>query len=689
MTAIETTLRSKLGKKPDSLLFAWLADELRLASNLDAALPLVEEGLSRHPDFLPGLLVRAKILYDMNALEEAESTFRKVYRKDPFCLSAIRHLSQIATKLNRTSQAEQYLRVLHTMDPLDSTLPAVPPLRPTALVPRAVPIEDDPFAQLEPLPTPDAPADEMSTLDLAGALDAALDGIDKGPAAPEFFPADDDASVTSSDVGSAISSLFGGAKPAAPSAAPESEIGGASPFSQISTPEPAAIPVPPPAPAPAAPVSQHSAVKSPPPDASDLHGALDSLFGDDDDFIEESLQSPAPAVASVPVEETPAAQPAPATNEQSKPELENDLASALDSLFGDDDDFLDEPTESPKPQATGAPALQVPASEEELPGFESLPTLGGNAPDLDSILTEQLSSKSDLPDFSADLDSALQGPITDDELPGFDNLHALNEKAPDLDSILSEQLAIKSDSIDFTDDLESVLEGLTDNNAVPSRVPEEQAFPDEVKGVLDNLFADDDDLATFPQARSVPVIPEVAPVIPASPAPSAPPAKPTEFKDDVADAFSSLFADLDDDVPEERVSMASAVETVAPVETVVPVAETTAPVEASSPSSNDDVASALDRLFADEDESLDGLLGSSSDEPLRRQLSEDPDAPVDSRSSSEDVPQKLTSTLAEIYLEQGFVGKALQAYRELVSEKPGDKSLRDRLAEIEKMSTDK
>jgi hypothetical protein len=946
MTANETTLRAKLAKNPGSLLFAWLAEELRQSRNLDAALPVVEEGLARNSDFLPGLLVRGKILFDMNALEEAEATFRKVFRKDPFCLSAVRGLADIATKLNRKPQAEQYLRILHVMDPLDESLPPVAPLVPTALIPRAVPLEDDPFALLAPAPVPDTTSDGPTALELAGMLDAALDGVDRGPSQPEFFPADDDASVTSTDVGSAISSLFGGLSASAKPIAPEAEIGGESPFSKMSAPPPRASVSPPPA-VPVVP----SPVQAP--EASDLHGALDSLFGDDDDFVEESASPSAPVAMAAPAAEPEPAAPPPAVAPAGKQELETDLASALDDLFGEDDAF-EEPTLTQAASTPGEPsasitasgsdqsldldallneqlssksalpdfssnisdalngpvsdeelpgfgslaslsghapdldallneqlssksalpdfssnisdalngpvsdeelpgfgsppaglsgrspdldallneqlssksalpdfssnisdALNGPVSDEELPGFGSLASLSGHAPDLDALLNEQLSSKSalpdfssnisdalngsvsdeelpgfgsppaglsgrspdldallneqlssksELPDFSSNISDALNGPVSDEELPGFGSLGGLSGRSPDLDALLNQQLSSKSDLPDFSSDISDALNGPVSEDELPgfsslpnisgnsldldslldeqlsfqsdlpdigddianilnapspleapgkapdldallneqlsskSNIPDFSAdisaaleepaqsydlqeksvepasssggandFSSEVKGVLDNLFADDDlDL-------------------PHEPASKAASEQSSDLKEDVGNAFDSLF---DDDADELLAELAAQDRPVAPqAAPVVPEVEKEAPpapAEEPAKEAFDDVASALDRLFADDD-SLDSLFSDDNDEILRQQLQNNP---ADSIASvaNEGGPQKLTPTLAEIYLQQGLVGKALQAYRELVAEKPNDKHLQARLAEIEKLA---
>ena len=184
------------------------------------------------------------------------------------------------------------------------------------------------------------------------------------------------------------------------------------------------------------------------------------------------------------------------------------------------------------------------------------------------------------------------------------------------------------------------------------------------------ILDDDDDLPGFQ----------------ATPAAQAPASKPEkDFDQEFAGAFANLFAD-DDDLPEElpantALPSASSASS-APAE---PVADTS-PVSAARPAefdkAEDEVSAALDKLFDDED-SLDSLLGDSSNERLQTQLRRDPNAPIP---ATDEVPQKLTSTLAEIYLEQGFIGKALQAYRDLVAERPDDPTLKARLAEIEKLS---
>jgi len=61
-----------LAQKPNSTLFASLADAYRKKGILDKAFKVCESGLMIHPHYRLGHLVMAKILLDMNLLDEAE-----------------------------------------------------------------------------------------------------------------------------------------------------------------------------------------------------------------------------------------------------------------------------------------------------------------------------------------------------------------------------------------------------------------------------------------------------------------------------------------------------------------------------------------------------------------------------------------------------------------------------------------
>lgn len=196
------SLRTLLQKKSGSMAFAWLADMQRRAGDLDSALPTVEAGLKQYPTFLPGLMVKGSILFDMNELDEAESILRKVLDRNPTNLAAVRMVAQICAKLNRKAEAEVLLENLKELDPLGPAFPAVLPesKSPTA---QANPFEDLALGAGDPSTEQN---DGPSSHDLLSTLDAALGSNE--PTQPEYFPADD-ASITSGDVGSAISDLFG------------------------------------------------------------------------------------------------------------------------------------------------------------------------------------------------------------------------------------------------------------------------------------------------------------------------------------------------------------------------------------------------------------------------------------------------------------------------------------------------
>lgn len=60
------------------------------------------------------------------------------------------------------------------------------------------------------------------------------------------------------------------------------------------------------------------------------------------------------------------------------------------------------------------------------------------------------------------------------------------------------------------------------------------------------------------------------------------------------------------------------------------------------------------------------------------------DVPSDDEVESPDAAPFVTETMAELYLQQGFSDEALAIYRQLLAQQPGDASLQDRIAAIER-----
>ena len=65
----------------------------------------------------------------------------------------------------------------------------------------------------------------------------------------------------------------------------------------------------------------------------------------------------------------------------------------------------------------------------------------------------------------------------------------------------------------------------------------------------------------------------------------------------------------------------------------------------------------------------------------------EPPAPIERRPASREAESGdlTSSTLAELYFNQGFTDKAIEVYRQLLQREPGNERARTRLAELEKL----
>lgn len=106
-------------RRPESLAFARLADEYRKAGRLERALETVREGLVRHPAYLGGRVVHARVLQDLGADEEAVHAFEKVLEVDPFNLVALQSLTDIHEARGEGEAARRWAQRLVEAEPLD------------------------------------------------------------------------------------------------------------------------------------------------------------------------------------------------------------------------------------------------------------------------------------------------------------------------------------------------------------------------------------------------------------------------------------------------------------------------------------------------------------------------------------------------------------------------------------------
>lgn len=109
-------------RDPDGHVFAPLADAQRRAGRLDEATELVEDGLSRLPEFVPGHLVCARILRDGGDAEGASAAYRRALELDPENVIALREAAGVAEELDRTGRALELWHRLVRLEPEDPDL---------------------------------------------------------------------------------------------------------------------------------------------------------------------------------------------------------------------------------------------------------------------------------------------------------------------------------------------------------------------------------------------------------------------------------------------------------------------------------------------------------------------------------------------------------------------------------------
>jgi len=681
-------LKRIVAKNPKSLAFVWLADLLRDASSgdkqkLDEALLTVNKGLAMYSNFLPGRLVRGRILLEKGDLAGAKNDFEAVAEQDSFCSSAHKLLLETSEKLGQPVKSEIYQKLLGTLEP--------------GIVVKAKSAAEPPKAE-----PPKAEPPKIESAGVNAALDDLLDEEDTDTE-------DKEETFVSDLLLQTFDILFEPSKqeplPAAP-ATPAKPV-----VSAASAAMPELVPYTPPArksppPAPNLDALVNEQLKSKVENAPDLTGDMNSLLEsadalppasppDVDALINEQLKSKVEDVpdltgdldsllASAPAFDEPP-QPPPAKalntsppdvdaliNEQLKSKVEDvpDLTGDLDSLLASAPAF-DEPPQPPPAKAlnTSPPDVDALINEQLKSKVEDVPDLTGDLdsllasapafdepqpppakalntspPDLDSLINEQLKSKvENVPDMTGDLDSLLASAPTFEEPPQPPPAKALNTSPPDLDSLINEQLKSKVENVpDMTGDLDSLLASapalepsLADSYSLP---PVSAPKPPDLDALVKEQLSS--------KMENVPDLTGDLSSLLAS--------APTEpiFEPSLADSYSLLTSKVAgtpksppniDDLVNEQLS--SKMENVP------------------------DLTGDLDSLLASAD-------ASNSNEPEPELV---PYIPPASKSDSL-LTQNPTLTLAELYMDQGLPQKAVGVYKELLAQDPSNEDLKAKLA---------
>ena len=619
------SLKKKIGKKNvNSRAFAWLADLEREAGNLDQALQRVDGGLTLYPNDVSAMLVRSKILFQKESYDACIQECEKVLVADPFNLAAQRIMGDAYDKLENIGERNVCYRRLHDMDPLntfwkeeydvvvgaaaaaamageisdiDFSMPddgnvdlsdefttepaesvgAAPADEFTLNEPQAEeadvsatdvvePAGDDPFAALASMLPGNDDADDSAMEDLSASLDSAMDAINNESAADKpLEELSEDENISSSDVGSALSDMFGLEDDLEPEEA-------SAPAAEASSDIPASIDDN--AEANAASIFGAAAPEAP---AEDKPQSIDDAFGDI--FGEDELPEEKPQQASI---DAPADESAPA----------EDKPQSIDDAFGDifgEDELPEEKPQASEPIADIAAesAAEPIADDLELPSedgglFEksadadmNLTAGSADEPKADEPTTidnafDSIFGEDELPEEkpqTAESSADVAADLSDDlELPSEEG--GLFEKSADADMNLTGNWTPDGASVEETPAIEDAfaeetlaIEGNASVFDEPAPVEEELSLPEE-PAADEGLNFTADEMAPFTE-EAVPALDEPAPVEEGRPsvAEEIAPAPASDASFSVDNAFDSLFGS-DDDLPEEK-PQASEPETIA------------------------------------------------------------------------------------------------------------------------------
>src|SRR5262245_61347729 len=89
-------LEARYAENPDGRYFAPLADAYRKAGRVDDALQLVDQGLTKHPEYLSAHIVRGRCYLDKKDDPAALAAFQRVLDLDTENIIALKSLSEIA-----------------------------------------------------------------------------------------------------------------------------------------------------------------------------------------------------------------------------------------------------------------------------------------------------------------------------------------------------------------------------------------------------------------------------------------------------------------------------------------------------------------------------------------------------------------------------------------------------------------
>ena len=672
------SLKKTIGKKnANSRAFAWLADLEREAGHLDQALQRVDGGLTLYPNDVAAMLVRSKILFQQESYDACIEECEKVLVTDPFNLAAQQIMGDAYDKLENIGERNVCYRRLHDMDPLntfwkdeyDVVVGGV------AAAAMAGEISDTDFsmpedgcmdlngefgAQSDAESAENAPADEFNldepqaaVAENAGAESAELDGEDPFAALASMLPGNDDAddsamedlsasldsamesinaeaseekpleeltedeNISSSDVGSALSDMFGledDLEPEEASApAQETESAPDIPASIDDNAE-----------ANAASIFSAAAPEAEAEVPEDKPQSIDDAFGDifgEDELPEEKPQ--APAAEQAPAVEAPV---------EDKPQSIDD---AFGDIFGEDELPEEKPQQSEDSQDAANDELELPSEDGGL--FEKSADADMN---LSSEWTPSTSPAAE--DKPQSIDDAFGDIFGEDELP--EEKPQQSEESLDM---LSDDLELPSEEGGLFEKSADADMNLT-SDWTPGNVSTEEASAEDVPAAEEPVAAEEtapiEEVAPVEEAAPAeeeiaPVEETVAPAEDAAPVIDevAPAEEPVFAEESVPAAEEAPVADdvmsLDDFVEDTEpvVEAAPAEEEIAPAAEETAAAAEVAPAEEAAPVM-DEAAPAEEPATSDAgfsvNNAFDSLFGEEDDLPEENPQAVEPEAPV-------------------------------------------------------------
>ena len=109
-------LERRYAENPHGLTFAPLAEVHRKTGDIARALELLTAGLELHPNYIPASIVLGRCHQDLGDLPSAEAAFTHVLRLDDENVIALKSLADINERLDRFSEAENWLSRLVAVD---------------------------------------------------------------------------------------------------------------------------------------------------------------------------------------------------------------------------------------------------------------------------------------------------------------------------------------------------------------------------------------------------------------------------------------------------------------------------------------------------------------------------------------------------------------------------------------------